>query len=70
MLYLKLISHRLQTGVALNVTGLYFVALPVGVLLAFKVGLGIEGIWLGMGCGALVQVASTASKCGHQPSSF
>jgi MATE family multidrug resistance protein len=35
-------------GAMLNLVGYYVIGLPCGFFLAFKVGLGLEGLWIGL----------------------
>lgn len=48
-------ASHVQTGLVLNVVGLYVVGLPVGLALAFAHGMGLLGLWVGLGCGAALQ---------------
>ncbi|KAJ3043297.1 hypothetical protein HDV00_005300 [Rhizophlyctis rosea] len=34
-------------GATVNIVGFYFIALPVGIWLAFRGGMGLEGLWIG-----------------------
>ena len=44
-------SGQLALGAKLNFVGYYVVGLPLGALFAFKFGLGLIGLWLGMTVG-------------------
>ena len=43
-----------KTGAMINIFGYYVLGLPVGVLLAFKAGFGLMGLWLGLTCGIFI----------------
>ncbi|WCJ38527.1 MATE efflux family protein [Euphorbia peplus] len=45
-----------QTAVAyVNIACYYVLGIPLGLILGYKVDLGVKGIWLGMMCGTVVQ---------------
>ncbi|KNC47512.1 solute carrier family 47 [Thecamonas trahens ATCC 50062] len=54
-------TGRQAIGALANFLGYIVVGLPLGALLTFKVGLGIEGLWLGMTIGLLITSSFFAS---------
>lgn len=51
-----------------NLLGYYVVALPLGWLLAFRLGLGVMGLWVGLACGlACVALLLVAWLARHPP---
>lgn len=48
---------RQHIGAAVNIVSYYFLALPIGILLAFRGGWGLEGLWVGQ-CVALYLVGA------------
>jgi Na+-driven multidrug efflux pump len=38
---------RQHLGAAFNLVAYYILALPIGITLAFKTGLGLQGLWIG-----------------------
>jgi len=40
-------SGRQHLGAAFNLVAYYILALPIGITLAFKTGLGLQGLWVG-----------------------
>ncbi|EGV63061.1 hypothetical protein CANTEDRAFT_106835 [Yamadazyma tenuis ATCC 10573] len=47
-----------RIGSILNIASYYFVALPIGYLLAFPMGYGVEGLWIGLISGVAFLAAS------------
>jgi MATE family multidrug resistance protein len=50
-------SGRQMLGAVCNFWGYFIVGLPLSAYLAFKAGMGIHGLWLGIIAGACVQAA-------------
>lgn len=49
---------RQYIGSALNIFAYYFIAVPLALYLAFKIGLGLKGLWIGIGIGISVLAIS------------
>ncbi|KAH6586170.1 hypothetical protein BASA50_000636 [Batrachochytrium salamandrivorans] len=49
---------RQHLGAYINLAGYYVFGLPIGIFLGFKMGLGLEGMWIGLTC-ALVATSCT-----------
>ena len=41
---------------AITLLSFYFVALPMAYVFSFKLGLSIEGLWMGIGIGPVIQM--------------
>ena len=48
-------AGRQALGAGINALGYWVVGVPLAAALAFKAGLGVQGFWLGVGSGALLQ---------------
>jgi MATE family multidrug resistance protein len=53
-----------DVGALLNLVGYYTIGIPFGIVLAFKVGLGLIGLWVGLTV-ALVFVGGIGLYCEH-----
>lgn len=48
-------SGRQMLGAGINVIGYWVIGVPLAAYLAFRGGLGLQGFWVGVTCGAFVQ---------------
>lgn len=48
------VGHQ-KVGAVINLTGFYVIGIPVGMILAFKYGMGLLGLWVGISVGLVVQ---------------